>query len=398
MKTLVVITAILSGIIGTAQEPLTAQDALIVAAKNRSAMIAAKLGITQAKAIAKALGAYAPTVLGVGVSSSQGIGATDQDLFVSQSVDLFGKRFANRNAGNAGIQIALAEYSAAASDLQFEVLTSFSQAVSAKHKQEVSSELLQISEALFAVAKRRFEEGKVAELQVTRAAIELERARQSAALRAADMQAAMSRLCGTLGLPTTALILQSDASLEPLEGTTLLQRPDILMLSAKALGADSEARIASLSNRPDLSLQLLRSPWGEKSATFAGRVQLTWSIFDHAKSKNEMSAARAKADASRKLVEDATKSATAQLQAIEVEVASRRDRVKNYEAILVSARDLAAKSQKGYSEGFGTQIDVLEAARALREIEEELVEARLQFNLAVTSQYRAAGFLVEVLK
>jgi cobalt-zinc-cadmium efflux system outer membrane protein len=86
------------------------------------------------------------------------------------------------------------------------------------------------------------------------------------------------------------------------------------------------------------------------------------------------------------------------VEAVQVEIKSRIDRVANYEAILVSAKDLVAKSQKGFSEGFGTQIDVLEATRALRETEQELVEARLQLSFAVVKQYEVTGFLAEVLQ
>jgi outer membrane protein TolC len=121
-------------------------------------------------------------------------------------------------------------------------------------------------------------------------------------------------------------------------------------------------------------------------------------LFDHGKARNETSAAKKRAEAARKLLEDATGRARAEVKAAQIALEARQSRIARYEAILVSARDLVAKSQKGYSEGFGTQIDVLESTRALREVEQELVEARQQLSLAVIAQYRASGFLAEVLK
>jgi cobalt-zinc-cadmium efflux system outer membrane protein len=103
-------------------------------------------------------------------------------------------------------------------------------------------------------------------------------------------------------------------------------------------------------------------------------------------------------EATQRLLEDATLRAKAELKAAQIALEARQSRIVRYEAILESARDLVAKSQKGYSEGFGTQIDVLEATRALREVEKELVEARQQLSFAVIAQYRTSGFLAEVLK
>jgi cobalt-zinc-cadmium efflux system outer membrane protein len=109
-------------------------------------------------------------------------------------------------------------------------------------------------------------------------------------------------------------------------------------------------------------------------------------------------AASLRAEAATKALSDANARAEQELAAVQIELESRQARIKSYEAILVSAKDLVVKSQKGFSEGFGTQVDVLEATRALREVEQELVEARQQLAFAVIKQYEASGYLVEVLK
>ena len=380
------------------QAPLSASGALKLAAQNRPALRSAKLSIEQARISSKSLGAYAPTTFLIGASSRSELGSNDMDLQLSQPLDFFGRRSANKQVGEAGIQFSLAEYVSLATDLQNDVLTAYAESVANQHQKEVAAELLKISEGLLIATRRRFDEGKVAETQVTRASIEFERAKQSAELTSADLNASLEKLSGLLGTEKSSIALEADATIEPLVNPAIDGRPDLLVLRSQVQIAEADAGIARVSNRPELSAQILRSPWSNDPGYFAGRLQLSWALFDHGKARNETSAAKKRAEAARKLLEDAKSRARAEVKAAQIALEARQSRIARYEAILVSARDLVAKSQKGYSEGFGTQIDVLEATRALREVEQELVEARQQLSLAVIAQYRASGFLAEVLK
>jgi outer membrane protein TolC len=381
-----------------AQTPLSANDALKLAAQNRPALKSAKLGIEQARATAKAMGAYAPTMFLAGASSRSELGPNDQDLQVSQPLDLFGRRKANARIGDAGVQISLAEYVSAASDLQSEVLLAFAGAVSNQHQTEVAAELLKISEGLLAATKRRFDEGKVAETQVTRATIELARAKQAAVLTDAELNASLQTLAGLLGTDKANLKLESDAKIRPLDNPEIETRAELQLLQAQIQLAQGEAEGARVSNRPELSALLVRSPWSNDPGYFAGRLQLSWALSDHGRAKNETKAALHRSEAIALRLQDATLKARAELSAAQVAVKARESQILEYERILAAARTLVAKSQTAYSEGFGTQVDVLEATRALREVEQELVEARYQLSLAVVAQYKASGFLSEVLK
>lgn len=398
MKTSFIIPLIVAASLCHGQAPLSASGALKLAAQNRPALRSAKLSIEQARISSKSLGAYAPTTFLIGASSRSELGSNDMDLQLSQPLDFFGRRSANKQVGEAGIQFSLAEYVSLATDLQNDVLTAYAESVANQHQKEVAAELLKISEGLLIATRRRFDEGKVAETQVTRASIEFERAKQSAELTSADLNASLEKLSGLLGTEKSSIALEADATIEPLVNPAIDGRPDLLVLRSQVQIAEADAGIARVSNRPELSAQILRSPWSNDPGYFAGRLQLSWALFDHGKARNETSAAKKRAEAARKLLEDAKSRARAEVKAAQIALEARQSRIARYEAILVSARDLVAKSQKGYSEGFGTQIDVLEATRALREVEQELVEARQQLSLAVIAQYRASGFLAEVLK
>ena len=398
MKRTLIIPALLAASFCQAQAQISATDALRLASQNRPALAASRLGVEQARLSARALGALPPLNLAVGASSRSEVGATDQDFALTQEIDLFGRRRASGRIGEAEIQHALATYRREASLLQSEVLTAFATAVSANHQSEVAKELLVVSEGLLNATNRRFDEGKVAELQVTRATIEYERAKQTRELKDADYRAAITRLASLLGVPPDDLSVVPDASIEPVENPSLMDRPDILEIKAEVAKATAEAGLARTASRPEFSLQVVRSPWANDRGYFVGRAQLSWNLWDHGRIRHEVKAASLRADAATKTLADATARAEQELAAVQIELRSRQARIESYEAILASAKDLVGKSQKGFSEGFGTQVDVLEATRALREVEQELVEARQQLALAVIKQYEAVGYLVEVLK
>jgi outer membrane protein TolC len=387
-----------SSTVAAAQTQISANDALNLAAKNRPALASAKLRIAEAQASARARAAYSPLEFGIGASSRSDLGATDQDLYLSQDIDLFGRRRTEKNLGSAGVRLAQAEYWSAATALQTEVLSAFAGTVAAKHQRDVAAELQTVADAVFAATKRRFDEGKIAEIQVIRATIERDRARQQADMRTAEYRASTQRLAGLLGTASEPIDVAPDATIEPLASPGIEARPDLRELQAKVAVAEGEAAAVRVGNRPEFSLQLLLSPWGDGRGYLAGRAQLTWRIFDYGRSRNEADAAKLRVQATHREFEDARLRATKELEAVQGELEIRRSRVGEYEKILASAKDLVNKAQKGFTEGFGTQIDVLEATRALREVEEELVEARYQLSLAVIAQYRAAGFLAEVLK
>jgi len=282
--------------------------------------------------------------------------------------------------------------------LQSEVLTAFAIAVSASHRREVAAELQVVAEGLLNVTRRRFDEGKIAELQVTRASIEFQRAKQTRELKDADYQAAMTRLASLLGVPQGEFSVVSNAAIEPVATPSIMDRPDILELKAEVAKATAEAEFARATSRPELSLQVVRSPWSNDRGFFVPRAQITWNLWDHGQARNQVRAAHLRAEAATKALLDATARAEQELAAVQIELESRHAHINSYEAILVSAKDLVVKAQKGFAEGFGTQVDVLEATRALREVEQELVEARQQLAFAVIRQYEASGYLVEVLK
>ncbi len=317
---------------------------------------------------------------------------------MGQPIDIFGRTAAGRRAGHATRLIAEAGYRGTMLDVQTDVLTAYFQAVVAGQFAERAHQLLGIAEGLKSAATKRFEAGQVPEVQVTRAAIEYERAKQADSLRRAQRNASIERLAGALGVARGDLKLDSSAMLVPPSPFDISSRPDLMLLQAQVEKANADTELARVRRMPELELQARRSPWSDSPGVYGARIQLTWSLLDHGRSGFEAGAAKKRATVAMVTYDDAKLRAEAELSAIQLELDAARAQVESYRSILVSAADLVAKSQKGYSDGVGTLTDVLDATRALRETEQEAAEARLRLALALVSQYRAAGYLMEVLK
>jgi outer membrane protein TolC len=359
---------------------------------------AARLRIEQARASARALKSFEPVVLSVGASSRSELGSTDQDLAITLPIDVFGRSRASGHQGEAAVSVARAEYLAVATELQHEVLSAFIECVALTRQKSFTDQLAGIAESVLLVSRRRFGAGTAPEIQVTRASIEVERARQSAEFQGAQVAASRERLAGILGLETSTLVLPEEADID-LEGSLAVgPRPDILNLQAQGQVAGAKVRAARLSGRPELSLQVLRSPWSQDAGYFVGRVQLSWALFDHGRAGSEVKAARLEADSLRQELADRTARIESEVQAAEIARRAQKTRLDRFQLLLADARILVSKAQIAYAEGYGTLVDVLEAGRALRELESEAVEARRQLSMAIIDQYRATGSLAEVLR
>ena len=398
MKTLFIPQLFLLACLSHAQIPLSPEVALRRAAESRPALKAARLRIEQARASAHVLKSFEPVVLSVGASSRSELGSTDQDLAITLPIDVFGRGRASGRLGEAAVGVARAEYLAVATELQHEVLSAFVESVALARQKSVTDQLAGIAESVLSVSRRRFGAGTAPEIQVTRASIEVERARQSAEFQAAQVAASRERLAGILGLETSTLVLPEDADID-LEGSLAVgPRPDILNLQAQGQVAGAKVRAARLSRRPELSLQVLRSPWSQDAGYFAGRVQLSWPLIDHGRGGSEVKAARLEADSLRQELADRTARIESEVQAAEIARRAQKTRLDRFQLLLADARILVSKAQTAYAEGYGTLVDVLEASRALRELESEAVEARRQLSMAIIDQYRATGSLAEVLR
>ena len=118
----------------------------------------------------------------------------------------------------------------------------------------------------------------------------------------------------------------------------------------------------------ELEIQARRSPWNDRDVFFGGRIQLTWSLYDHGRSRFETQSAKKKADAARASYEDARKRAVSELEANAIELAVAETQVKAFAGLRESAGGLVEQSQEGFSGRVLSRVDVRVASLALREV------------------------------
>jgi len=379
-------------------QALTLDQALALARQNRPAVRSAELRVEQARFSRKSLVAPQPLRLDLQATSHRGLYGNDDDLALSQAIDLFGRRRANRSLGDAQTQLAEASFRQTVGEVQGDVVDRFAETVAANQFVQTATAQLELAQRLLDATKKRAEGGAVPPIQVKRVNLEVQRARQTLLLRQSAQTAARRRLAGALGVPTEQVSVADFATVPvvPVDLPTLArQRADLLQISAQFAIAQANVAVSQVQFRPDFEISARTSPYSYGPNQPAGlRATLSIPVFDYGRRKNDVKSGQAAAEAERKALADASARAQAELDAVNVELAAATEQRVGFDTLLTDTRELVRVSEFGYREGATTLLEVLEANRSLREVEESLVEARLRVAQAQAAYLRTTGTLL----
>jgi len=376
------------------------EQALNLAWANRASVQAARLEVDQARLSQKAISAFSTTSLQIGYSSDVNVGGTDADLVISQPIDIAGRRSAFRQSGRSILALAETNLRRTMSDLQSEVIERYIEAANAAQMARIATDGEDAATRLLAAVKGLVEGGKLPGVQATRVSIELDRAKGLRKQRLAEYEAALRRLKAAIGndepisvesLPALGTNSVSDRDL-------VGQRADLQLLAAEAMEAEADAKVARLARLPQLEVQGRRSPWQTSSPTYGARIQFSFPLNDAGRSRAEEQAALKRAEAKRKSLSDASRIARSELDAEKIEIEGAQGQIAELQSALASGTDLVTRTQTGLTEGANTLIDVLDALRAVREVKESLIGARLALATAQAHYLRATGTLLEARK
>ena len=391
--------ALLPVVAGQTPEPVDLNTAITRAVQSRAAVQAARLRVEQARLTRRSLTAPPSPRLGVGASSEPNLRGHDDDLVLAQLLDVFGRRRANRSLGDAQVLLAEAGLRQVLAEVQGDVVERYAEAVAATQLERNAVATLEVVERVRELTRLRVE-GRVAPaVQLTRVGIEVERMRQNLVLRQAQRQAALGRLGGAVGTPVDAVAGYGVVPTLRVDAAQLAaSRSDLLALAANLRIAEANANVARASGRPELEASVRTNVWtpGEKASGL--RLQLSIPVFDSGRIRSEVRAAETQTEVERRTLEDATRRAQTELEAVRIEIEAASAQVESFETLIASARELVEKSEIGLREGAAamTLLDVLEATRALRDVEQGLVEARLRLARAQAAYLRASGQLIEM--
>lgn len=373
-------------------QTLTPSQAVALAIENRPAAQASELKVRQAKLLAKARAAYGPLTLGAGISTVSDLGATDDDLYLSKRLDIYGRRPAQLAAGAAKVAIAQAEHDAVLLSVQESALRLYAEYWSAVQAWESAKKIKAVADEVRTATLMRFQAGQVPATQVTRSGIELDRSIQREAMAEAQAKALRGKLSAMIGITPQSAVRLSGLDL-PDPKASIEDAPAIRRVDAQISLAKAEVNVADRENRPELELTALRSPW-QDAARFGARIQMTWKLDDGGRVKAEKEAAHVAARSLASLRQDQLDRLQANLAANRELQAGARVRADRYAEIRQAAAELAAKSQLAYKEGLVGLLEVLEASRALREVEAEQAEAQVALALLQIEALTIAGSLL----
>lgn len=398
MRTLPILCAAGIATSATAQH-IGLDDALRSARSHRPLLQAANQRLSQAKQSSRALGAFPATRLSVGYTSALETGGSDDDLVLSQPIDLFGRASAFRRSGKAIVAEAEANLRQTALDVQTEVVDAYVVAISASELAKSARAVLSVYEQLHEATRLRVEGGVAPGFHLTQVSLDLEQARLRAEQRQAESEAAVRKLEAVTGIADLGTFRGEFPAIAPATADAAAlkrQRPELLTLEAQAQMAEADAAIALASGRPELEVQGRRTPWQERDDRYGLRIQLSIPLFDHGRVAAETRAAGLKAAAARKTLADALRLAEGEVGAARIEFDSAKEQVGKYERLVGLAKELVERLRPGLTEQATTLIEVLDATRVLRDLEQAHVEAKTRLAQSQARLVRATGHILEV--
>lgn len=377
--------------------PLTVEQAVRLALTNRLSVRSAESRLKSAQATQSALSAPGATRLETGKGTEPGYGFSE-DLLLAQPIDVFGKTAANRSLGQAGVLGARSALAQARLDAQSDAISAFNDAQVAESLVTTGQDIADIAEKSYSAAQKKVDAGELAPAELLRIDLERQRARQTLNLRLRTVEASRIRLATALGISLDQIDSISaqipDVKVLSLENA-LKRRPDLLQTQSEIDSASADARIAKVSRLPDLELQFRRTYWDDPEA-YNARVQLTLQLFDFGAARNRLSAANHAKDAANETLRDRIALAKSEVQASRLELDAARQSVDSFTALISDARTIQEKLQRGYLAGANTLLDVLDATRSLRDVEESAIDARSKLLQATSHYLSATGTILEI--
>ncbi|MCC7230150.1 MAG: TolC family protein [Fimbriimonadaceae bacterium] len=393
MRLFVAVIALLPAGIALGQNPpLDLLAAVRLAEQSRPSIRAAEARLRQSEFNLRASPLLLPLRIEAALSSTPSFGG--EDLLLAEPIDLFGKNRSIRGVASSNIVLSRAQFRQARLDLQTEVLNAYAEVIAAQIQLRTSAELLDVQQRLFDATKKRVDQGDLPPVDLTRAGLDLERTKTMSVVNEQSLKAARQRLSAAIGRPIavdvdeTAIIPVQDAAPD---------RPDVQGLRATLDSSRWDLRGSRSSLMPDFEIQFRRSPWTDPEQ-YNLRLQLVWNVFDWGAGSNRVRSAKAGIEAATKDLEDRQRSSAVEVVAAEADVSAAQTSVGSLAKLEATAFALVQQEQRGFEGGGNTLLAVLEATRALRDIQASSADAKLRLLQAQAKLMAARGVILTELK
>lgn len=337
--------------------------------------------------------------------------ARDEEIILSQPLDLFGKRRARAGVFAAEAHRAEAESILAERALVVAVKNAAADLFAAQEAESLGQVQVEVAQLFRDAAARRAQLGDVPPVQVQRAEIESLRVQNELTMAQAERlarRAGLNQLVGQapetplrVALPladsfTNLLRARPDAaaiaSPKPLLGASsqvgsglvglrsqllpgTLTRPDIVGAEATLEARRAQMGVLRRQRLPEIELQARRNALTGSGST-ALRAVIVVPLFDFGSNKHERRAFEAEARAQQSTITLLRSQAAMQVEQALLRLQQQRHTVERYRTGIVPLTlDLLRKTQIGYAQGASTYLEVLDAQRTLRAVQTEYLQA-----------------------
>ena len=385
---------------GTDAIRLSLTDAVQRVLQNSPRSATADARVAGAVAKLRSAGAVANPSLALAYSKGKDAGGLDEDVILSQIIELGDKRRLRVRAASGEQNALIAERAGNALTLQLEVTTSYYEALRADGDLQLARETRANAQAFVQTAETQFEAGDVARSNIVRSRIELARAQQAldaALTNQANRYAIVKSLVGMT--PQNQLILTEALQYSPAaytlperKATAQRLRPDLTAARSLRAAREADVRAARAQGQPDLFVEARHAKLDFKTPGNSLRFGVLFPLFDWGGNRAASQSATALLTE-----QDAVIKETERLADLDVETAFR-----NYESAkravesfqtgrLDQAKELLDMAQTGYSRGANSYLELLDAQQVYRSERAEYARALADYNIARATLRRASG-------
>jgi len=371
---------------------LTLEQAISLALVRSPVIAAAERESDAAAAAARGASAPINPELLVTPGFPRDAGGSDEELLISQALEVNGSRQARSALARSESATAAAAFDAARREVILRVKTAYWEAARAQAAAQLNREIVKLAESLLAATKRQLEVGTVPGAQVTKTEVELAQARQELIRAEADVEQAAAALGTAIGVGPDRRYLAADPlRFEPisvdanaLKEHALRKRPQIAQARLLLDARRAELAAVRSSGRPDIAIQIRKETFDSTAGVGLG---ISLPILDWGSRKAARQRAEAAVSAQEKRIEAECSAVRLDVDKALIALRAAEAQTREYETgILEKSEQLAQMAEKGYMAGATGYLEVLEAQRTLRNV-------RMRYIAALAEHAKAAAEL-----
>ena len=398
-----VLVAFAVSIFGSARiaaEELTLEQAIRTALTHRAELRGAENLVESAQGLRKQAAAHPnPRVVYQSENLRSGMdfsGNVDTYAYASQVLEISGKRGARIGLAQTGLGRAELNRDLLQRDISLAVAQVYWDAVRISYLCKLAEENEGFFREILDYHQKRFEEGKIAAVDVMRVRLESAKAQsRGETIRLAKVQA-MQKLAQEMGMPTPGVwTLNADFETlnnprsESLAEKSFEQRTDVKLARQRIDAASAYLRLQQAQSRPDLDALFGYKRTSGNDTMLAG-MQINLPLFD--RNRGGIDSARSDLAASREALTGVELKSESEFNlACTAYQAWKRQVTELYAPMVTQSNDIANTSRAAYREGGMDLLRLLDAERIRIETQTAWAEALGNYHQSVLSLNYAAG-------